>query len=338
MSSVVCPVCETEVPAGAFCGLCGSRLTAQRGDGPAWLRLRAYSAAPGEHVLRPSPASSLFPHLHHRAPFRLALIILLSALVTFAVLRWQAPLVAVSALGLPLLFYLYLRETDAHRDLPVRAALPVALLSACLGVGWAWLVTAVTWATGTELIQPGWESVAISVGGALMMVVPVVLAKRLVGPGHRESLDGFVIGVVAAMSFTAAATLARLAPQFSTGLVASDRPIAGLVVEAGIRGDGVALTAAAAGGMVGAALWFTRPDPANPRGGQWLAGPLPAFALVLAAYAVLGLTDVSALPQAWQLAIYLTVALVMIVGLRIVLHVALLREAHDPATQEPATQ
>ena len=74
-----CPVCETDVPAGAFCGYCGSHLTSHRGDGPAWLRLRTYSAASGEHVLRPSVTSTLFPHLHHRAqgPFRVGLIILL---------------------------------------------------------------------------------------------------------------------------------------------------------------------------------------------------------------------------------------------------------------------
>ena len=33
-----------------------------------------------------------------------------------------------------------------------------------------------------------------------------------------------------------------------------------LLVEAGIRGVAVPLTAAAAGGLIGAALWFTRPD------------------------------------------------------------------------------
>ena len=31
-----CRVCQTEVPAGAFCGLCGGHLTPEPGDGPQW--------------------------------------------------------------------------------------------------------------------------------------------------------------------------------------------------------------------------------------------------------------------------------------------------------------
>jgi RsiW-degrading membrane proteinase PrsW (M82 family)/RNA polymerase subunit RPABC4/transcription elongation factor Spt4 len=338
-----CRVCKTDVPAGAFCGFCGSHLTSKRGDGPPWLRLRAYGAAPGEHVLRPSVASSLFPHLHHRsrAPFRVGLIILLIALVTFAVLRWQAPLVAVSALGLPLLFHLYLYEADAYHDLPGRALVLIAVLSACLGVGWARLTDeiiarsyAVAFQTAMEFKQPLADGVIVPVSGAIVMIVPIALA-RLSRVGTRESLDGFLIGAVAAMSFTAAATLTRLAPQFATGLMASHRPIVGLVAEAGIRGVAMSLVAATAGGMVGAALWFTRPDPAHQHEGQWLASPLPAVTVVLIAYAALGLTDASPLAETWQLLVYLTVALLMVVALRLVLHMALLREAHDPITQEP---
>jgi RsiW-degrading membrane proteinase PrsW (M82 family) len=336
-------VCETDVPAGAFCGFCGSHLVPQRADGPPWLRLGAFGAAPGEHVLRPAVASSLFPHLHHRsrAPFRLGLILLLVALVVFAVLRWQAPLVAVSALGLPVLFHLYLYETDAYVDLPRRALLLIAAGSACLGVGWAWLTGEiiarsyeVTFQTGTEFKNPLWDGVVIPVGGAIVMIVPIALA-RFSRVGTRESLDGFLIGAVAAITFTAAATLTRLAPQFSTGLMASDRPITVLVAEAGIRGVAMPLTAAAAGGMVGATLWFTRPDPAHQHKGQWLAGPPPALGLVLIAYAALGFTDASPVAETWQLVIHLSVAVVMVVGLRIVLHMALLREAHDPITEEP---
>ena len=51
--------------------------------------------------------------------------------------------------------------------------------------------------------------------------------------------------------------------------------------------------------------------------------------------AALGLVDASPLAETWQLVIHLAVALVMVLGLRIVLHMALLREAHDPITQEP---
>ena len=79
-ATMECRVCQTDVPAGEFCGLCGDYLTPQRGNGPSWLRIRAYGAAPGEHLLLPSLASSLFPHLPHRSrmPFRVVLVLVLA--------------------------------------------------------------------------------------------------------------------------------------------------------------------------------------------------------------------------------------------------------------------
>ena len=165
------------------------------------------------------------------------------------------------------------------------------------------------------------------------MLIPTLLA-RLARVGSRESLDGFVIGAIAAMSFTAAATLTRLAPQFSTGLI-TNRPVPVLIAEAGIRGVAMSLTAAAAGGMVGAALWFAKPAPAHQHPGQSLARPLPALAFVVVTFAVLGLADASPAPQTAQLIIHLVVAVVVMLALRLVLHLALLREDHDPITQEP---
>ena len=93
--SVTCRVCGTVVPLGAFCGSCGAHLSPQRGNGPDWLRIRAYGAAPGEHLLRVSVVSSLFPHLPHRSrtAFRLGLAALVVVLVLVALLHWQAALI-----------------------------------------------------------------------------------------------------------------------------------------------------------------------------------------------------------------------------------------------------
>src|SRR5258708_20258072 len=103
-------VCEREGPGGEYCGLCGCHLTPRRGEGPDWLRIRDFGAAPDEHLLQPSLASSLFPHLPPRSRnvFRVGLALVLIALVVFAVLRLPAPLVPVPALGFPLLFLLFL--------------------------------------------------------------------------------------------------------------------------------------------------------------------------------------------------------------------------------------
>jgi hypothetical protein len=262
-------------------------------------------------------------------------------LVVFAILHAQAPLVAVSALGLPMLFVLYLSEADAYADLPRYALALITLTAAGFGIGWAWLTGAiiarsydVAFGAGFEFKRPLAEGVVIPMVGAVVMLVPVLLA-RLARVGTREALDGFVFGAVAAMSFTAAGTLTRLAPQFETGLMADGRPIGMLVAEAGIRGVAMSLTAAAVGGMFGAALWFTRPERRHQHPGQWIASPLLALCVVMVGYAVLGLVDVSQTSQYWQLGLHLVVALLMLLGLRLVLHMALLREAHDPATSEP---
>ena len=136
-----CAVCDTDVPAGAFCGTCGAQLSRSPRQWARRAAAGAYAAAPGEHVLRLSVASSLFPHLPHRsrAPFRVALAVLFLALIAFALLGWQAPLIAVSALGLPLLFLLYLHETDIDDDLPISSLVLTAALGVGLGVGWALL-------------------------------------------------------------------------------------------------------------------------------------------------------------------------------------------------------
>src|SRR5579859_3573297 len=86
-----CAVCDADVPAGAFCGVCGAHLSPHRGNGRGVLRSGAYGAAPGEHLLVLSVATSLFPHLPHRSrtPFRVALAALFLALVALALLRWQ---------------------------------------------------------------------------------------------------------------------------------------------------------------------------------------------------------------------------------------------------------
>ncbi|MCW2518764.1 MAG: zinc ribbon protein, partial [Mycobacterium sp.] len=115
---VECRVCKTEVPEGEYCGLCGIPLDEHDAEGPAWLRINAYSASPGEHLLRPNIVSSLFPHLSPRSrmPFLLGLGVLLAALIAATLFRLPAALITVAALGLPLLFLIYLQESDVYND------------------------------------------------------------------------------------------------------------------------------------------------------------------------------------------------------------------------------
>ena len=102
-------------------------------DGGDGLRIGDYTAAPGERVLRPYVATSIFPYLplRSRTAFRVGLAALLLVLIALALLRWQAPLIALAALGLPLIFVLYLHEIDVRRELTIRSLVPTAVL----GVG-----------------------------------------------------------------------------------------------------------------------------------------------------------------------------------------------------------
>ena len=172
------------------------------------------------------------------------------------------------------------------------------------------------------------EGIGIPLGGVILMLIPAAIV-RLLRPPTREALDGFMIGALGALTFTAAATLTRLAPQFGTGVV-SKRPMESLIVEAGIRGVAVPLTAAAAGGLIGAALWFTRPASKENQRPGLVRVLLVSFAVaVLVVYLGLGLIDVAHFPQVLMLVLYLALALVALLLLRVGLHLALLHEAHD---------
>lgn len=337
-----CRVCKTDVPAGEYCGLCGCHLTPRPREGPDWLRPLDFSAAPNEHLLQVSVASSLFPHLPQRSrtAFRIGLLVLVGALIAFTLLRLPAAVVTVAALGLPLLFVLYLRESDAFRDFPVGTLVLTVVLAVGLAVGWALLTGAMFAksygvALGSAIVGMRMLSMGIVVplGGVVLMLLPAVII-RVTRPPSREALDGFMIGALAALSFSAAATLTRLAPQFGNGVV-SKRPMESLLVEAGIRGLAAPLIAAAAGGLIGAALWFTRPpSKRDQRPGVVRAMLIGFAAAVLIVYVSLGLIDVARFPQVLMLVLYLALAGVALLLLRLGLHLALLHEAHDEIRAE----
>ncbi|MET0702897.1 MAG: zinc ribbon domain-containing protein [Mycobacterium sp.] len=346
--TTTCPVCDAHTPIAEFCGSCGARSAQarhrRRADGPAWLRLRAYAASPGEHVLIPSLTGSLFPRLPHRSrgSFRLGLIALAVLLVAIAALRWQGPLIGLCALGLPLLFVIYLNESDAFADVPIRILVAVVVLEGVLGVSYSLFTGAIIAATyddvlGTPLTvgEQLAAVLAIPSGEVLVMFAPVVLV-RLLRPGVREAMDGFAVGALAALCFCAAGTFTRLAPQFETGLVADDRPITDLLVTAIIAGVAIPLTAAAVTGLFGATLWFRPRTNAHRRSPRYgVIAPLPALVVGLLAYVGIGWLDIRWLPQGAAAASYTLIAVLALLALRIGTHIVLMSEV--PEDTEPDT-
>ncbi|BBY28421.1 zinc ribbon domain-containing protein [Mycolicibacterium sediminis] len=338
-----CGVCQLDVPAGEYCGLCGGHLGDAAHTGPGWLRRKSFSAAPGEHLLMPNIVSTLFPHLspRSRVPFLVGLGLILAALLATTVFRLPAALVTVAALGLPLIFLIYLQEADVHRDIPSVTLVATATVGIGIGVGWV-LITGemvsnaydVPLGAGVAASRVLREGLGVPIGGMLLMLVPAVVI-RFTRRGDQESLDGFAIGALGALMFTAAATLTRLAPQFSAGMIARGRPMDGLMVEAGIRGIAVPLTAACVGGLLGAALWFERPPNKKNQHRNYVRLALFVMGfVVIALYAGLGLVDIARVPQWVQLGVHLAIAGLALLVLRVGLHLALLHEAHDDVDQD----
>ncbi|MED5812548.1 zinc ribbon domain-containing protein [Mycolicibacterium sp. 050232] len=306
------------------------------------MRIRAYCAG-REHLLRLSVVSSLFPQLpqRSRAPFRLAVGVLVTVVVACALLRLPAAMNAFAAFGVPLLFVAYLRKSVVFHGVPVRTLLLTVVLGA--GLGGAWALTTGT-AVAREYDMPMGvdvpqlrimrDGLGIPLGAMLLMLTPAVVV-RLLGTRTRDSLGGFAIGALGALAFTVAATLSRLAPQFDDGMVDHDRPLSGLLVQAGIQGVAVPLTAAAAGALAGVALWFA-PAPDNaahrPKHVRTVLGLTTA--MIPVCYVILGVTDVVPVPQMWILAVHFAVMAVAMLALRVGLQLALLYEEHEPSNAD----
>ena len=331
-----CSRCRVDVPAGNFCGLCGCDSAKTPGDSPIWLRNSTFGVAPAETVLRPHLTSSLFPQLPSlsRKPFRLTLVVAALGLLLSSALRLPALGITIGALALPLLFVLYLRTSGADRDMPRAALLLAALFGALLGTLWV-LVSGqlvarnygLPMSVGLALHHLLREGFIIPAVGMVLMIVPTVLIRFVprVKSNSRESLDGFMIGALAALFFSAAATLTRLAPQVTTGLIAHARPMKGLVIEAVLCGMTVPVSAAAAGGMVGIALWF-RPGRHD--------GRVRAVLFLLAAagllvHAAVGVIDIVGVPQLPMVVAHVCIMVLVLLGLRVALQLAVLHESHD---------
>ena len=341
-ASMLCHYCGSTVPPGAFCGHCGARLTPRPGDGAAWLRPGVFCAAPHESVLRPSLASSLLPQLSEltRRPFNVGLVLIVIAMAVLVELQLPGGLITVASLGLPLLLLIYWQRSGVLDDVPRRAVVVTVLLALGLAIGWVLLTGDLVvreagspfeaGSAGKRVLRDG---LGVAEGGTVLMLIPAGVARLMWRSRRRESLDGFVIGVLSASVFTGAATLTRLAPQFTTAPVARSQPVQWLFFEAAVRGVTVPLTAACAGGLVGIALWFHRPRAASPFTGWKVPAALALVAVtVLGIYATVGWADIEGVSQLYVLSWHVAMALVALIGLRVGLQVVLLHEEAEPAT------
>lgn len=339
-ATMECLHCGSAVPAGAFCGQCGAHLTPRPGDGPVWLRAGAFCAAPHESVFRPSLSSSLLPQLSEltRRPFNMGLVLMIVAMAVLVELHVPGGLITVASLGLPLLLVIYWRRAGVFDDIPRWAVALTLVLAIGLAIGWVWLsggliarVSHTPFEAGTAGRRILRDGLGVEEGSAVLMLVPAIVVRLLWRRRRRSALDGFVIGVLSALLFTASATLTRLAPQFTTAPIARTQPVDWLFFEAAVRGVTVPLTAACGGGLVGIALWFNRRKSTSRITGPMVIGVLLAFAVaILGVYAGVGWADSEGASQLTVLFWHVAMALVALVVLRVGLQLALLHEQASP--------
>jgi hypothetical protein len=340
LATVECPCCGVVVPDARFCGACGAHLV--HGGRRAAHRLHAYAAFPDEPVFRLAVVTSLFPHLSHRAkaPFRIAFAVVLVLLLIFALAGAAAPLIAVSALGVPLLFMVYIWEVDPYEGSFLPPTFLCLLLGAGLGAGWAIV-------GGREVDQaliPSLNSsltghsalvaaIAVPVVGQLLATVPMVIA-RVLQRGPIESLDGFVAGATGALGFTLAATIDLMSPWLSNGQLTHQSFLAN-ATQVILRGVTLPLITALATGFIGMAFWTKSGGRATAARGEWFISPGLALALALVVQVGLGFTDLAALSDAALIGVHVVALGVLILAMRVGLHYVLLHEALDVTIGAP---
>lgn len=306
------------------------------------MRPRVFATAHREAVWLPRISSTLFPRFpgEVRRPFRIGLILVALAIVVFALLRVNGPLGVTSTIGWPLLFLLYVWQSDAFRDIPARVLAVAMVLGIVFGVGW-WVAAGkmlaasygVSTASSLQLARVVDTGFLITLGGTALMLVPALFARVIPVP-VRESLDGFVIGALGALWYSTAATATIVAPQFVEGL--TEEYSAARMFQDGVTyGIVTPVVTTAAGGLVGLSLWFQprrqyRRIPVRSR----LALTI-ATALAVGLYVAVWFVDALVLSLPTDLLCKLGIALLALLTVRAGVQIALLHEVPDPETGAP---
>ena len=326
-----------------FRGDSGARRDGTPGPLTALLRPAAYATAPRQPVWLPRVSSTLFPRMPSAAlaPFRLALIGVLVAVLVLVNIAVSGPLGVLSVIGWPLLFLIYVWQSDGFRDIPIRILAVAAVLGVALGVGW-WLGAArivagsygVSTGAGQVLLGDALNiGLLVSLGGGVMMLIPAVVTRLFPTP-HRESVDGFVVGAFGALWYSTAATTTILAPQFAEGLMLQRSP--GRLLEDSLTyGIINAVVTTAAGGLVGLALWFTPDDGPGRTPRRARAAVIGCAVLGVLCYAGLWWIDALGLSRTVELTAKTVVAVLALLVVRAGVQIALLHERPDPARDTP---
>jgi hypothetical protein len=323
---VSCPSCERQVPPGAFCVRCGTRLAGGR--------RRGYAANPREHRFLPSIAATVFPQLPRSSllGYRLALLAGVAAVVLLEVAKLFPLAVVAAAVLVPVLTIIYLHDVDQFEDEPVRPLALTILWGAVAGVGVGVLGRYVS-PTGILTVAESTEKRVLVRGlgipllsTALMLAGPMILLRDR---KFNDTLDGATFGAATGVAFVGAQVLSQSTDIFSAGLRPTGLVYPRIVYLLDFAVATPLIAAGAIGGAAGA-LWLRYRAPARDRGALRMLGhpavavPLAGAYMVAAAFVLLYVTS-----RTTALVLLLVLAALALLWLRQVIHVGLLEEAAE---------
>jgi len=326
-----CDHCAHDVPDGVFCTRCGAHQGTTGEAGNARLREHRYAAHPNEPVAHPALITTLFPHLGHSKvhEFRWALIVGLAGVLVLYISGLIAGAILVAAFLVPVLYLIYLYETQVYRDAPA------TVLGFTIGGG---LVAGIV---VTLLVRALYHPLSysanplaapeVNIGALLLLGLLVPIVQEAVKPlpaillpnraEYAETVDGLVFGVAAGLGFALAETLINFSSAITyLGHVAPGNWIYSLTTIAVLQ----PVMQGSATGMIVATVWRRQ---LGRLGGREIGGVVMAVVAHIAFTAGSQILADTAINPTFILFWQAAVDGALLVYVRYLLHHALLEEA-----------
>jgi RsiW-degrading membrane proteinase PrsW (M82 family) len=212
-----CDHCANDVPDGVFCTRCGAHQGTTGQSADAKKRQHRYAAHPSEHVLQPAIFTTIFPHLGHAKvhEFRWAFVVGAAVIVVLYATGLISAAILVAIFLVPVLYLIYLYETQVYRDEPALVLGFILGGAAVLGVVVS-IVERSLYNPYTSFGNP-LRGAGGGVGSLLFLGLVVPLVQELVKPlpaillpnrrDFPETVDGLVLGIAAGLGFSVAESL-----------------------------------------------------------------------------------------------------------------------------------